>query len=72
VPAARARAWAAAFVAEYFDRVPAPWRKRFALHCAGALIEVASGLFRHQEPRWREQVAAAVVEAERAMSGDLG
>jgi len=72
VPAARARAWAAAFVAEYFDRVPAPWRKRFALHCAGALLEVASGLFRHQEPRWREQVAAAVVEAERAMSGDLG
>jgi len=66
----RVRAAAAAFVDEYFDRVPRSWRERFPAHCAGALIEVAWGIFRHQEPRWAAKVAVAVEEARHALSGD--
>ncbi len=64
----RARAAAAAFVEEYFRRVPKPWRRRFALHCAGALIEVAGSFLRRQEPRWPEKMAAAIGGAQRALS----
>jgi len=60
VPAARIRAAADAFVEQYFAHVPAGWRARFSLHCAGTLIEVASGIFRRQEPAWRDKVIAAV------------
>ena len=68
LPPERARAAAATFVDEYFRRVPTTWRARFALHCAGALIEVASGIFRRQEPQWPEKVTATVKEAQRALS----
>src|SRR5205807_894070 len=40
--AEQARAAAGLFAAEYFDHVPGAWRRRFGLHCAGALVEVAS------------------------------
>ncbi|HKC47543.1 MAG TPA: phosphotransferase [Gemmatimonadales bacterium] len=63
VPLEQRRAAAAAFVEEYFARVPAPWRLRFPLHCAAALIEVAGGIFKRQEPRWSEKVAETVSEA---------
>jgi len=63
VPLEQRRAAAAAFVEEYFARVPAPWRHRFPLHCAAALIEVAGGIFKRQEPRWSEKVAETVSEA---------
>jgi hypothetical protein len=63
MPPQRARAVAAAFVEEYFRHVPASWRRRFPLHCAGALIEVASGIFRRQDAQWQEKVAAAIAEA---------
>src|SRR5207247_5522064 len=52
VPRVRARAAAAAFAEEYFARVPVPWRRRFPQHCAGALIEVAGGIFKRQAPHW--------------------
>jgi predicted transcriptional regulator len=65
----QARALAAAFADEYFSFVPEAWRRQFALHSAGALIEVACGIFRHQLPDWRTQVAAAVEEARHALSG---
>jgi hypothetical protein len=64
----RARSAAVAFVEEYFRLVPTPWRRRFSLHCAGALIEVAGALFRSQEPQWAEKVSAAIVEARRALT----
>jgi ATP-binding cassette subfamily B protein/subfamily B ATP-binding cassette protein MsbA len=64
----QARAASTAFVEEYFAHVPNPWRERFPLHCAGALIEVAAGIFKRQEPRWREKVEAAIEAAEQAMS----
>ena len=66
-PAARIRAAADAFVEEYFAHVPAAWRARFPLHCAGALVEVASGIFRRQEPAWRDKVITAVERAREAL-----
>jgi len=68
----QARALAGAFAAEYFSHVPKPWRRQFSLHCAGALIEVACGIFRHQEPRWRETATLAIAQAGHALSGQLG
>jgi len=63
LPADEARRAADVFVDEYLAHVPAGWRRQFPLHCAGALIEVAGGIFKRQEPRWPEKVAAAVAEA---------
>ncbi len=60
----QARAAAGLFAAEYFDHVPEAWRRRFGLHCAGALVEVASAIFRRQEAHWPEKVAAAVAAAQ--------
>lgn len=71
MPLDQARTAAAAFVEEYFTLVPKPWRKRFPLHCAGALIEVAGGIFKRQEPNWPEKVTAAVEEAKLALSGEF-
>ena len=67
----QARAAATAFAEEYFRHVPKPWRQRFPLHCAGALIEVASGIFRRQEPQWPEKVTAVIEMARRASSGQI-
>src|SRR5256884_9713087 len=53
------RAAARLFAAEYFDRVPGAWRRRFSLHCPGALVEVASAIFRPPEAHWPEKMAAA-------------
>ena len=61
--AEQARAAAGLFAAEYFHHVPGAWRRRFGLHCAGALVEVASAIFRRQEAQWPEKVAAAVAAA---------
>ena len=66
LPADEARRAAEVFVDEYFANVPSGWRQQFQLHCAGALIEVAGGIFKRQEPEWREKVAAAVALAHRA------
>ena len=63
LPVEEARAAARLFAAEYFEHVPGAWRRRFGLHCAGALVEVASAIFRRQEAHWPEKVAAAVAAA---------
>lgn len=63
MPFAHRAGAAAAFVLEYFAHVPSYWRRGFRLHCAGALLEVAGGIFKRQEPHWREKVTAAVAEA---------
>ena len=68
MPAADARAAATAFADEYFHHVPEAWRSSFPLHCAGALVEVAAGIFKRQEPGWPERVSAAVEEAHRMPS----
>jgi len=68
MPPERARAAAQTFVEEYFRHVPTAWRRRFPLHCAGALVEVASGIFRRQDPQWQEKVAAVIAEARTCLS----
>ena len=72
VPAERAQAAAAVFVDEYFAHVPAEWRERYPLQYAAALLDVASGLFRSQEPGWRNKVSAAIAEACSALSPRWG
>ena len=71
LPADEARHAADVFADEYFAHVPAGWRHQFPLHCVGALIEVAGGIFKRQEPRWPEKVASAVAEAHRTATGIL-
>src|SRR5262245_588753 len=71
IPRAQARSLAWEFADAYFPHVPRDWRERFALHCAGALVEVAGGIFRHQRPRWRERATMAVEEALHVLSGGL-
>lgn len=69
LPVSRSRTLVAAraFANEYFARVPDAWRGRLHLHYAGALLEVAHGLFRRQEPGWPEKVAALVGEAKASL-----
>src|SRR5437867_1555363 len=69
IPIARAETAAATFVEEYWRHVPQPWRRQFPLHLAGALLEVASGIFRRQEPRWPEMIATVIGAAPHAISG---
>lgn len=71
VPAPAVGAAVHAFVDEYFAWVPRRWETTFHVHCAGALVEVAGGIFKRQEPRWREKVRAALREADAALSGSL-
>src|SRR5439155_20907402 len=63
MPLEKARVVGRAFVEEYFARVPAHWRERFAVQYVAAVLETAGGIFKRQEPCWREQVAAAIEEA---------
>ena len=67
-PRGAAREATTAFVDEYFHHVPGSWRDRFPLHCAGALLEVACGIFRHHEPGWRMQVREVVEAGEHILS----
>ena len=68
----QARAVAVAFGQEYLRQVPASWRKRFRLHCAGAFIEVAAGIMRSQGPGWRERVGEVASSARHALVGEFG
>src|SRR5439155_24802864 len=60
-----ARATGRAFIEEYFAHVPTGWRERLSVQYAAALMESAGGIFKRQEPRWAEQVTAAIEEAQR-------
>jgi hypothetical protein len=63
VDAHRMRAAAAAFADEYFSQVPVDWRRRLRMYYAGALIEVAAGIFHRQEYAWNARVTALIKEA---------
>lgn len=52
------------FVEEYFRLVPESWQRRFPLHCASALLEVAAGIFRRQEISWPEKIEAVISAAQ--------
>ena len=68
VPISRTESAAATFGEEYWRHVPSSWRRRFPLHFAGALLEVASGIFRRQEPRWPDKIATVIDAAQHAAS----
>lgn len=67
IPRNQARIAARAFAEEYFARVPGSWRERLHLHYAGALLEVAHGFFRRQEPGWSAKITSLVREAENSL-----
>jgi hypothetical protein len=69
VDARRMRAAAAAFADEYFSSVPADWRERLRALYAGALVEVAAGIFHRQEYGWPQRATALVKEAVAALDG---
>ncbi|HTL55109.1 MAG TPA: phosphotransferase [Candidatus Limnocylindrales bacterium] len=62
---------ARAFVDEFFNQVPASWRRQFQLQFLIALVEGACGLFKRQEPRWADRAEAILRQAERALAGEL-
>jgi hypothetical protein len=65
------RWWKAAqiFADEYFALVPDAWRDRLPVHYAGAILKVAVGFFRRQEPGWSDKIAILVKEAEDPLAG---
>lgn len=60
---------ARAFAGEYFAYVPETWRDRLPLHYAGAILKVASGFFRRQEPGWPDKITTLVEEAKGSLAG---
>ena len=70
-PTARLRRASEIFVEEYFRHVPASWRSRFSIHYANALLEVATAIFRQQEPGWSSKVTQVVEKARHALSDPL-
>jgi hypothetical protein len=69
LPEEAARSYAATLVEEYFGQVPGTWRTQFDLQYAIACLEAACGLFKRQEPGWRERAPAAIKEAARGLDG---
>ena len=67
-PVARTEVGGATFLEEYFRLVPKSWKRRFPLHCAGALLDVAAGTFRRQESRWPEKIARVIKAAQDQIS----
>ncbi len=65
----RARTAARTFAEEYFAHVPTAWRDRLPLHYASAVLEVAPGFFRRQEPDWPNKIATLVEEAKDSLAG---
>ncbi|HET7479280.1 MAG TPA: phosphotransferase [Rubrobacteraceae bacterium] len=71
VPRSRARMASRTFASEYFAHVPKSWHDRLYLHYSGALLEVAQGFFRRQEPGWPTKITALVREAEASLGGGI-
>ncbi|HYY92858.1 MAG TPA: hypothetical protein VE955_12790, partial [Candidatus Dormibacteraeota bacterium] len=61
---ARTEAAGTTFIEEYFRLVPKSWKRRFPLHYAAALLEVAAGIFRHQEMSWPEKITEVISAAQ--------
>lgn len=71
VPRSRVQTAARTFVEEYFACVPKSWRDRLPLHYASALLEVAPGFFRRQEPGWPDRISTLVREARDSLEGRI-
>lgn len=55
----------------YFDRVPADWQSRWAVHFAGALLEIAVGYYGRQEADWQSTVNFLIDQATAVKSGQI-
>lgn len=65
------RTAAKSFEEEYFARVPKTWRERLALNYAGAVLKVAVGFFRRQDPDWPDKISTLLEEAGDSLSGKV-
>ena len=65
---ARLQQAAVTFEQQYFALVPTEWHLRLQPYYAGALVEVAAGIFHRQEPAWRRRVAALIASAHAAVT----
>jgi len=71
-PLTREDSWstaARAFAEEYFSHVPKTWRRRLPIHYAGAVLKVAVGFFRRQEPDWPSKIATLLEAAKASLAG---
>ncbi|MEZ6120309.1 MAG: phosphotransferase [Pirellulaceae bacterium] len=58
-------------LARYFDQVPADWQSRWAVHFAGALLEIAVGYYGRQEADRQSTVNFLVDQAAAVKSGQI-
>jgi hypothetical protein len=70
VPRERALPAAHAFVEEYFTHAPGAWRERLPLHYTIAVLKMAVGFSRRQEPGQADKVEALVKEARKYLSNE--
>ena len=68
VPVAFTEQAGATFIEEYFRLVPESWKRRFPLHRAAALLEVAAAIFRRQESCWPEKITRVIEAAQHEIS----
>lgn len=71
VPMDRCFTAAQVFADEYLHHVPKTWPNRLPVYFAAALLKVAVGPFRRQEPNWSATIATLVDEAQDALGGKL-
>ncbi|MCA9197638.1 MAG: phosphotransferase [Planctomycetales bacterium] len=57
-------------VARYFAQVPTAWQSRWAVHFAGALLEIAVGYYGRQETDWHSTVNFLIDQAVAAQQAD--
>jgi hypothetical protein len=69
LPDDRWRTAAQTFAEEYFAHFSEAWRTRLPLHYASAVLKVAVGFFRRQEPDWPDKIAALAEEAKDSLVG---
>jgi len=67
----RPRAYAQAFVKEYFTHAPEAWRARLLPHCASNALKKAGIALRRQAPDWPDKVEAYLKEAEDSLAGKV-
>jgi serine/threonine protein kinase len=71
IPHDRLQKTAEAFVEEYFKEVPTEWSRRLPLQYSAAILKVAVGYFRRQEPGWPEKIEEMVREAKKSLIGKV-
>jgi hypothetical protein len=71
LPRDRGQAAARAFVEEYFAHAPEAWRARLPVHYAIAVLKMANGFFRRQQPGFPDKIEVLVREARKSLAGEV-